>query len=510
MDDSGIAVTALGHSELLTRLAARHGGPAPRGVFRRAFCDDRHDALSADDSADALFIAVRGARHDSHFSIQELVRRGFNGGVVVERPVPSCGLPLYQVESTRRAVSVLAHAFAGDPGRELRTFGITGTNGKSTTVRMLAAMLEAAGESCGWSGTVTSRFGEREVRSRMTTPEPQEIVIGMREHVRAGGRAMVLEVSSHALDQERVAGLTFSGAALTNLSRDHYDYHGSRTAYLDAKLRLFEQLAPGVPAVLPADNDIPMDHPRLRGREILTFAGTARRGARIAAHADRLVLDTRGMRGEIRVLDESIEIDCPLIGRFNLLNLLAAALVARLAGVSAPDIAKAVHGLVPVRGRLEPVPAGGGQVYVDYAHTPDALAAVLGSARELTQQRLVVVFGCGGDRDRGKRPLMGQVAERLADRVIITTDNPRSEDAGSICAEITAGMGRPERVAVELDRRRAIRFGLSEIAPGDVLVVAGKGHEREQYVGANVLPFDDFQVIEEMLAEGKVTCVREV
>ncbi|MEM7166341.1 MAG: UDP-N-acetylmuramoyl-L-alanyl-D-glutamate--2,6-diaminopimelate ligase [Planctomycetota bacterium] len=479
----------LSHDALLERLAARHAGPHPEGAFAGVTADDR-----AVDAIHDLFVAIRGARHDSHSSLEALARAGKIRGAVGEQPRPAeLAVPYYRVENSRRALAELAWAFAGDPGRQLRLFGITGTNGKSSTVRLLAAILEAAGRDVGWLGTVTRRTGSGEVASSLTTPEPLELARGLRELLDAGGTDAVLEVSSHALEQQRVAGLAFSGAIFTNLSRDHLDYHRDAQAYLQAKLQLFERVAPGCPAVIPLAGPVSATDPQLRNLQVCTFGESAEADA----YPEQLELDQRGMRGVLRVRGQRIPLQTQLLGRHNLANILAAALLASSVGVPSDAIAAALSSAPAVRGRLERVPVPRGEVFVDYAHTPDALEAVLGAVREITNGRLMVLFGCGGDRDRGKRPQMGEVAARLADRVFVTSDNPRGEEPATIVADVVAGMSGAQKTHVEVDRRQAIATALDELHADDVLVVAGKGHETEQLVAGKRLPFDDRRVIEE-------------
>ncbi len=482
----------LDHGEVARRIGARFYGPPPQRPLRGIRGSDREEAGD-------LFVAVRGAAYDSHAAIPSLPARGVRA-VVAEMPPPDgYPLPYYQVENSRRALAILEHAAAGDPALGLRVFGVTGTNGKSTTVRLLAAILEAAGGRVGWMSTVTQRLGAGEAPQALTTPEPRELAQGMAALVRSGGTDVVLEVSSHALAQERVSGLEFSGAILTNLGRDHLDYHGTTEEYLRAKLTLFARVKPGAPAVFPLAGPVAPSAPELAGTRPLRFG----RDAAADAYPHAVVFEPDGTRGSLVLAGERVPFRSPLVGRHNLENILAAALLARAAGVAALAIAEGIRAAPPVRGRLEPVPGGRGRIFVDYAHTPDALEAVLRASRELTSAgRLHVLFGCGGDRDRGKRPEMGAVAERLADRVWVTCDNPRSEEPRSIVEQILAGMAEPRRARVELDRRAAIAGALSALEPGDTLVVAGKGHEREQQIGRERFPFDDRSVIEEILAKG--------
>ncbi len=503
--DREATMSDLNHTELFRRLASvgcnpKFVGAVPHTSFSSVEWDDRRHPQ---DSA-SLFVAIRGARHDSHDSLSALGQRGF-AGFIGERSAPD-GLPgpYYQVNHARRALAALCHGFAGDPARALETFGVTGTNGKSTTVRILASILQAdrGSASCGWMSTVTTNVGGEDASSAMTTPEPDAIVRGMTELSAAGGERLVLEVSSHALDQGRVAAIDFAGAIFTNLSRDHFDYHGGVEPYLDAKLRLFDQLEAGAPGVVPVSSTVPLDHPRLlsafedRGcRRIRYGVSASARAAGAEAWVESCRFHSGGVSARIRVFDETIDIDSRMVGRHNLANIVAAVAVAWGAGLSADVIQRGVADVDPVRGRLEPIVSDRGSVFVDYAHTPDALRAVLLAAREFASQRLIVVFGCGGDRDRGKRPEMGKIAASLAEAVIVTSDNPRTEEPESIIDDIVREIPQDTDLSIESDRAAAIRLALEMLQSGDVLVVAGKGHETYQEVGTNRVDFDDAAVI---------------
>ena len=485
------------HEDILARLDASLCGPVPCSPFTGVRRDDR----GGDGD---LFVAVRGAHYDGHAQLARLPARHPEAplwgvrGVVGEQDLPfPLAFPYYRVASSRRALALLEQGFHGDPARSLRVVGITGTNGKSTSVRLLAAILEAAGRHVGWNGTVTSRLGGDERPSSMTTPEPHELAGGMADLVAAGGQDLVLEVSSHALVQERVAGIAFAGALLTNLSHDHLDFHGTREAYLKAKLELFRSLADGAPAVVPRDGPVARDHEALHHTRPLTFAESGPADA--YPLAQRFAAD--GTVTRLRILSEEVDVRSPLVGRHNLRNILATALLARGLGVPLDAVARGIAASPPVAGRLQRVAGGPGRIYVDYAHTPDALQGVLEAARELTPGRLLVVFGCGGDRDRGKRPEMGRVASTLADRVFVTSDNPRFEDPQRIIEEVLIGVERGRDVEAEPDRAIAIGRAVAAVEAGDVLVVAGKGHEREQLVSGRSLPFDDRHVIQAALGK---------
>ncbi|MCI0651001.1 MAG: UDP-N-acetylmuramoyl-L-alanyl-D-glutamate--2,6-diaminopimelate ligase [Planctomycetes bacterium] len=475
----------------MRRLSPDFFGTAPLLPYSRVTADDRE--LSGD-----LFVAIRGARFDGHAALPRLPGSAIRGVIGEAAPLADYPLPYYRVSDSRRALALLAQGFAGDPARALRIAGVTGTNGKSTTVRLLAAILEAAGRRTGWMSTVTCRLGGDESTQNLTTLEPRELAAGMRKLLRAGGQDLVLEVSSHALVQERVAGIEFAGAVLTNLSRDHLDYHGTMEEYLRAKLRLFARSAPQAPVVFAARGPVAASCDEARGRRALSFGASAPADA----FPVEMAFEATGLRGSISVLGERIAIESPLVGRHNLENILAAALLARALGADPGAIARGIASAPPVRGRLELVPGNRGRIYIDYAHTPDALAAVLAAARELTRGRLRVVFGCGGDRDRGKRPQMAAVAARLADVIYVTSDNPRSEPPGAIIDDILAGFPASTAVVVEENRRAAIARAVRDTAPADVLIVAGKGHEQEQIIGQARRPFDDREAVLSAVAIG--------
>jgi UDP-N-acetylmuramoyl-L-alanyl-D-glutamate--2,6-diaminopimelate ligase len=434
----------------------------------------------------ALFVALRGSRTDGHRYVREAVANGARA-VVAEGAI--AGLPDdvtgVSVADSRRALSALAAAFYQEPSHALDVIGITGTNGKTTTAHMIAAILSAAGRACGIVGTVGAEFGAEARPLENTTPLPpelHELLARMRDQ---GAKAVAMEVSSHALSLRRVDDVRFRVAALTNVARDHLDFHATLDDYAAAKRRLFE-LAPA--CVLNADDAMgarwAMELSR-EGREVITYGMRERAmlvPANVTVSRDGICFALGAQRYELDVL-----------GRFNLWNALAAIGVARLLGIDDAAAARGLAGLHGVRGRMERIIAGGISVVVDYAHTPDALESALQSLRETAGGAVAVVFGCGGDRDRGKRSEMGAIAARLADRLYITSDNPRTEEPQAIADAIVAGLGAREHV-VQLDRGRAIERAVAEAAPGDIVLVAGKGHETYQIVGSRVLPFDDLAV----------------
>lgn len=440
----------------------------------------------------SLFVALRGERADGHDFLAQAVAGGACA-VVVEygraEGVPP-GTTIVEVENARRALSTIAATFYGDPSHAMRVVGVTGTNGKTTTTRMFEAIADAAGMPCGVIGTVGARFGRRTWRLEHTTPLPQElhgVLAGMRD---AGARAVAMEVSSHALALERVEDVRFACGVLTNVTRDHLDFHGTQEAYAAAKRRLFSMASR---AVLNVDDP----RGRLWARElagtvpVLTYA--------LNEAADLVATDVRVTARGSEFSVDGRRVTLPLPARFNVGNALAAIAAARTLGIDDATSAAALAVLPPVPGRMERITAGGVDVVVDYAHTPDALEQALRALREVTQGELAVVFGCGGERDRGKRPEMGSIAARLADRIYVTNDNPRHEEPLAIAREIVAGMGEAPHV-LELDRRAAIERAVLEAREGDVVLVAGKGHEAFQAIGDRRVPFDDASVVREALA----------
>jgi UDP-N-acetylmuramoyl-L-alanyl-D-glutamate--2,6-diaminopimelate ligase len=438
--------------------------------------------------AGALFFCVPGFRSDGHDFAPDAVRRGA-AALVCQRPL-DLGVPEVIVEDVRAAMGPAAARFYGDPTAELDVVGITGTNGKTTTAFLVRHLIEAGDRRCGLLGTVKRVVGGREEEVERTTPEAIDLQATFRAMLDAGDRACAMEVSSHALELGRVDGIRFACRVFTNLTQDHLDFHETMEAYFAAKRRLFED---GGLAVVNVDDEYGR---RLAGEiDCRTFA--------IERDADYRAVDVEFdlMGSRLRCLTPAgeLELTSPLPGLFNVQNVLGAVAAASELGVPGEAIAAALPGFGRVPGRFEPVDEGQEfGVLVDYAHTPEALENVLRAAREVTQGRLHVVFGAGGDRDRGKRPLMGDAARRLADRVLVTSDNPRSEEPDAIIDEVMAGAGEgAERIT---DRRRAIAHAIETAAPGDVVIIAGKGHEQgQEFEDGRKEPFDDVTVAREAL-----------
>ena len=444
--------------------------------------------------AGSLFLAVRGSDRDGHDYLDGAQRDGAAAAVVDD---PSrTKLPAIVVTDTRRAAAIASAVFHGEPARELQLIGVTGTNGKTTTVGMLRHLLDgplSRAASIGTLGVLIGSEGEElDGGSGLTTPGPVELQRVLRALVDRGVRTVAMETSSHALHQNRVAGLQFAAGVFTNLTRDHLDYHVTMEAYLAAKAILVSLLASHGAAVINADDPAWSALPAtLRTVHFGLHGGDVR--------AEDLHYGARGSEWSLVVGAERHPVTLPLIGDFNVANALGAAAAAWSVGVRPAEIAARLSSMPQVPGRLEII-ADAPTVLRDYAHTPDALERALDAVRPVTRGKLIAVIGCGGDRDRGKRPEMGRIAEARADRVILTSDNPRTEDPERILDDIEAGMtaGRHERIE---DRRDAIARAIHASSDGDVVVLAGKGHETYQIRGTTKYPFDERVIVREILSE---------
>ncbi|MBX5483615.1 MAG: UDP-N-acetylmuramoyl-L-alanyl-D-glutamate--2,6-diaminopimelate ligase [Myxococcaceae bacterium] len=459
----------------------------------------------------ALFIAVPGTQKDGAAFAADAVKAGA-AAVVAEKKL-QLGVPCYVVPDARRATALIAANFYRKPADELTLLGVTGTNGKTTTAFLLASMCEAGRANVGLLGTVKYRYAGRELQPSHTTPDPIELHRIFREMVDLGIDTVVMEVSSHALVQQRVHGLTFRAAAFTNLTRDHLDFHKDQEAYFQAKRRLFtDYLSRGGVAVVNGDDTFASRiYNELRGEKRMAWKFSGRGEGEISAAGVEFTL--QGIQGTLKTPAGDIPFKTPLVGSHNLENILAAAGVALGAGLSRRDVQDGIARMMRVPGRMEQVEVRGVTGLVDYAHTDDALRRALEALRPLTRGRLIVVFGCGGDRDAGKRPLMGEAAAEGADLVVVTSDNPRTEDPDDIIQEITPGLEKhgvrrmsPAKARagekgylVEVDRRAAIELACSLARPGDTVLVAGKGHEMYQVVGTEKKPFDDREELERAL-----------
>ena len=451
-----------------------------------------------------VFVAVGGHQRDGWAYAAEAIQRGAVAVVAEHPPVGKPAVCHVQVDNARRAVAHLAAAFHDWPSRALRLVGITGTNGKTTVAYLARDLMAAQGLRPGLVGTVEYRIGERSIPAARTTPDAASLQAMLAEMVGVGCRSAVMEVSSHALVQERVGGIEFDIGVFTNLTRDHLDYHGDMASYFEAKRLLFRALGTGGKTGRAVVN---IDDPW--GRKLADDAGIVSdivtygmdAGAAVRAESIRLTAD--GTRFHVRTPWGEAELQTCLLGRFNVSNVLAALAVGGCLEIPPADMAHTLADVSRVAGRLEEVPTGRGfHVFVDYAHTDDALQNVLETLREITERRLIVVFGCGGNRDLTKRPAMGRVAERLADYTVITSDNPRKEEPGDIIRQVLAGFESSGCVETVEARETAIARALDLAQPGDVVVIAGKGHETFQEFANRTVPFDDRQIVKKLLASG--------
>jgi UDP-N-acetylmuramoyl-L-alanyl-D-glutamate--2,6-diaminopimelate ligase len=452
-----------------------------------------------------LFFAVPGTREDGARYVDEALDRGALA-VVSERAM-TLRVPVIVVRDVRAALADAARHFYGDPSAQVDTIGVTGTNGKTTTTHLLRHVLETDGKPTGLLGTIAYEFDGRRIPAVHTTPDPVRLHGYLREMADRRVPCCVMEVSSHALVQERVRGVRFRAAVFTNLTQDHLDYHGSMTAYAQAKARLFAALRPGGLAVLNLDSPaaLVMWDALPQGTKVVGFG----EGENADVRAVDIRCDAEGTSFRLVMPQGEHLVRLPLPGRHNIENALAAAATAQALGVSEISIAHALETAPPVRGRMELVGKKGGvRVYVDYAHTPDAIEKACATLRAFGDGPITIVFGCGGDRDRSKRPLMARAAAAGAERVFLTSDNPRSEDPEAILDEVERGLlGCAESGAVRIreyaritDRAVAIGDAIRRARPGEFVLVAGKGHETYQILADSVIPFDDREWAQKALA----------
>jgi UDP-N-acetylmuramoyl-L-alanyl-D-glutamate--2,6-diaminopimelate ligase len=464
----------------------------------------------------AVFVAMKGGSTDGNKYVDKAIAAGALGVITDSSHkfdhllVFEAGMPLLEVEQGRLALAQASAAFFGHPERRLAATGITGTNGKTTTAFLIEALLNAAARTTVMVGTIEYHLAGEVRPSVHTTPESRDLFELMAEGVSRGATELVTEVSSHALDQGRAAGVEFDVAVFTNLTRDHLDYHGTMEKYFAAKKLLFDGTVYAPPRVAVLNAHDPhsdrLSTAAVRaGAEVLTY-GIGKGDWRVVRHT----LTPGGAELELETPAGSAKVTSHLVGEVNILNLLAALAAASARGVPFADLIESVPHLKPVPGRFQPVDAGQPfTVIVDYAHTDDALRNLTELARQMTahaKKRVITVFGCGGDRDRTKRPKMGQAAGEGSDFVVATSDNPRSEEPLAILAEIEPGLKasqktHPVQYVIESDRATAIGLALKAAEPGDVVLIAGKGHEKEQILGFTTIPFDDAEVALSKLAE---------
>jgi len=445
-----------------------------------------------------VFIAIKGANDDGHRFVQEAISKGAKAVIVqgARHKAQGTGQNLFiLVKDTRKALARLAAEFYGHPSSKIKVIGVTGTNGKTTVTYLLEALLKEAGFAPSVIGTVNYRFKDRALPSKNTTPGPIELQSMLADMFFQGANYAVLEVSSHALDQNRTEGINFHSAIFTNLTQDHLDYHQTLENYFQAKTKLFGSINSGSFAIINNDNEHGRRLKRLTRAKIITYGIdnpadiTAKDIKFDIAHTEFYL--TTG-KGEVRL-------KAGLIGRYNVYNILASVAWALQEGIDLSVIKSAIEKFYLVPGRLERINFDGDfSVFVDYAHTEDALENVIKTLRQLSSNRIIVVFGCGGERDKTKRPKMGSCVTELADCAIITNDNPRSEDPQKIIDDIKRGI-KKNNYSVILERFEAIKKSLGMATSGDIVLVAGKGHENYQLLKDKVIPFDDCEAVRECL-----------
>ncbi len=450
-----------------------------------------------------LFVAMRGAHHDGHEYIPGAIAAGAKA-VLCELAVPTPGATRVRVKDAMQALSHVALRFWDYPSQRLLMVGITGTNGKTTISYLVESIFQAAGWPTGVMGTINYRFKDRVQAAPNTTPFSSEVQRFLAEIGRRGGKACAMEVSSHALALGRVEGVAFDAAVFTNLTQDHLDFHKTLEDYGQAKLLLFKKLDPRSSKPYPRAGIINLDDPWApRFREacrVPVLGYSLHAGADV--YASDVVCDASGSRFRLHAGGKSAPVKFPLLGEYNVMNALAAAGVGVSQRMSLETIVQGLETVTGVPGRMERIQAGQAfTVVVDYAHTEDALRNVMGALRRLKPARLITVFGCGGDRDRTKRPLMGEAAAQLGDYVVVTSDNPRSEDPERITLDVEVGVRRvtTDRYRIILDREEAIASALGMAKAGDIVLIAGKGHETYQLVKDKTLPFDDREVARRIL-----------
>ncbi|MFO1045901.1 MAG: UDP-N-acetylmuramoyl-L-alanyl-D-glutamate--2,6-diaminopimelate ligase [Planctomycetaceae bacterium] len=456
--------------------------------------DNSHDVCPG-----SLFAAISGSKADGRQYIDDAIAHGATS-LLVDRPLTGVSIPQCIVSDVRSAFSRLCEALAGDPSRRLDVVGVTGTNGKTTTTWLIRSLLARASQRCGILGTVEYSDGLTTETSTLTTPASRPLARWLGRMVANGTRRAAIELSSHALDQRRAAGIELEAAILTNITQDHFDYHGDFESYRQAKSKIMELVRPGGLIALNMDDPGTWSL-RDRVHDSVSFTSFGLKpDADVSAQVREESL--QGTRFRISIHGRSLDCATTMIGRHNISNCLAAAAAAAHLCVSPEDIVAGIEQFRCVPGRLERIQCGQPfDVFVDYAHTDDALRRCLQSLRSITPGKLICVFGAGGDRDRSKRPLLGRAAS-LSDVAIVTSDNPRSEDPRRIIDEIVAGMsGSKTEPVIEPDRANAIATAFHIAEPGDCVLLAGKGHETEQVIGNRRLPFDDRQVARELLSE---------
>lgn len=447
-----------------------------------------------------LFVCISGFKTDGHLYIDQAIKNGA-GAILIEKPINQIdAATIIMTANNRKALALLASNFYGRPSHNMKVIGVTGTNGKTTTTHLIKAILEEAGLKTGLIGTLYARIEDKAMDFGHTTPEAPEVEKFMDICRENKAQYVVMEVSSHALDLYRVDCIDYNIALFTNLTQDHLDYHNNMHEYQASKLKLFDMIAPGNEnfVVVNADDNYAPDFIQTSKAQVYTYGLSNTSDIK----AKNVKIDLKGSKFTLCFKGATLNIKVKLIGRFSIYNVLAAIAFGLGEGISPEIIKRALEKVKGVPGRFEQVDEGQDfTVVVDYAHTPDGLENILRTGRQLTSNRLITVFGCGGDRDRGKRPLMGEAAARYSDFCVVTSDNPRSEDPEAIINDIIPGLDRikDSRYAIVSDRREAINHAVHLARPGDLLIIAGKGHETYQLVKDKVLDFDDRKVAIEIL-----------
>lgn len=482
------------NQRLADKLLKVLGAEIPASLKNKVFSALHYDSRKV--TAGSLFIAVKGFASDGHDYLAKAMESGAAAAVVEERN-PEIPLPQIVVKDSRKAMAVLAYHFYRESIDALLLAGITGTNGKTSTAFLLQSILNEAGKAAGLIGTIAYQVGGKKIPAWNTTPEAIDICTMLSEMAASGSRSAVLEVSSHALALNRADGLPFDVAVFTNLTRDHLDFHKTEEAYFEAKAHLFTLLKEKGAAVLNLDDAHGRRLAESLNGNIVTYGFDSVADVRIRNWSGSI----SGLQIELKIPGGELRFKSSLVGAFNVFNITAAAAAGIALGLDAESIRQGVEKLQAVPGRLQVYPLKHNiNAVIDYAHTPDALEKALQSLREIAPGRLVVVFGAGGDRDSGKRPLMGKAAEANADVCIVTTDNPRTEDPETIIGDILQGMHAAGKRVVIVDRREAIAYAVQTAQAGDTILIAGKGHETYQDVNGVKYDFDEVAVLKEAAA----------
>ena len=455
-----------------------------------------------------IFIAIKGSHLDGQNFVEQAVTAGAKY-IVTNKDVPqhaphTTHYQIITVDNSAKAAALLAHAKKGWPAKKLACLAVTGTNGKTTVTFLVRSIIQTAGQRCGLIGTVQYDTGEKIYQSKLTTPDPFTIADITSQMVTAGAKFMITEASSHALDQDRLEGVHFAAAAFTNLTGDHLDYHKTKENYLAAKTKLFQSLSKDAVAILNKQSPESEYIAQQTKARLLWYS--IDEPADLTAHIE--VMNTTGTTFALEYKNQKHIVKTPLLGRFNVSNCLAAAGLCIAAGIDLDIICATLSSPMPPPGRLQKISHNGSfSVLVDYAHTDDALQNVLETLKPLCAGRLIVVFGCGGDRDRTKRPRMAKVAEKFADLIIVTSDNPRTENPQAIINEIVAGFENsdPKKISIEPDRKTAIGIAIENARENDIVLIAGKGHENYQILADKTIHFSDQEVAAEFLKKKVVS-----